>query len=301
MPILHRGEPVGLLQIANKETDYTEEDVALLERICALVGPVLDARLTRQRLEEARRRAEQSLREAVTELERSNRELEQFAYVASHDLQEPLRMVSSYTKLLERRYRDQLDGDALEFIEYAVDGAERMQRLIQDMLAYSRVTTKGRPLAQLDAHEAFGEAVANLKTAIEEAGALVSTADLPRVRGDHTQVVQLFQNLIGNGIKFRRPDVTPHIHVSVSRTPDEEGLWTFQVDDNGIGIDPKYADRVFVIFQRLHGRGDYPGTGIGLALCKRIVERHGGAIWLAPKNGPGTSIGFKLAAAPDDT
>ena len=240
---------------------------------------------------------EASLHEAIAELRSSNQELEQFAYVASHDLQEPLRMVASYTQLLARRYGDQLDQDAQDFIGYAVDGATRMQQLIQDLLAYSRVTTRGAPAAPVDVQGALDEALMNLESAIAESGAVVTADDLPAVLGDRTQVVQVLQNLIGNGIKFRRPEVSPHVNLSARPDPGDDSLWLFQVADNGIGIDLKHADRVFVIFQRLHGRQEYPGTGIGLALCKRIVERHGGTIWLQPNPADGTTVNFTLPKA----
>ncbi len=241
------------------------------------------------------RKAYQSRLEAANAaLELSNRELEQFAYVASHDLQEPLRMVSSYTQLLAQRYQDQLDQDARDFIEFAVDGANRMQALIQDLLAYSRVTTRGAPPTRVDPHEALGEAVRNLHMAIREAGALVTNDELPLVRVDRIQLVQLFQNLIGNAIKFREPSEPARVHISARA--EDSGV-VFSVTDNGIGIDPKYFDRLFVIFQRLHTRQDYPGTGIGLALCKRIVERHDGRIWLDSEPGRGTTIYFTLPAA----
>jgi len=240
---------------------------------------------------------EASLHEAIGELRRSNQELEQFAYVASHDLQEPLRMVASYTQLLARRYSDKLDQDAQDFIGYAVDGATRMQELIQDLLAYSRVTTRGAPSTPVDARGALDEALINLEPAIAESGALVTADDLPTVLGDRTQVVQVLQNLIGNSIKFRRPEVSPHVHLSAQADPDNDNLWMFQVADDGIGIDPRHAEHVFVVFRRLHGRQEYPGTGIGLALCKRIVERHGGTIWLQPDVAEGTTVSFTLPKA----
>ena len=243
------------------------------------------------------RAMEASMHDAIEELRRSNQELEQFAYVASHDLQEPLRMVASFTQLLARRYADKLDQDAQDFIGYAVDGATRMQQLIQDLLAYSRVTTRGAPPEPVDVRGTLDQALRNLETAISESGATVTADDLPTVVGDRAQIVQLLQNLIGNSIKFRRPEVSPHVHLSAQLDPNDDSLWVFQVADDGIGIDFKYADRVFVIFQRLHGRQEYPGTGIGLALCKRIVERHGGAIWLQPDRADGTTISFSLPKA----
>ena len=228
------------------------------------------------------------------ELARSNAELEQFAYVASHDLQEPLRMVSSYMQLLEKRYKAQLDADAQEFIGYAVDGATRMQRLISDLLMFSRVGTHGRPLEPVSSQQVFEVAVQNLKLSIEESGAQVTHDDpLPEVQADGPQLVQLFQNLIGNAIKFHGKK-TPRVHLSVTAGMGE---WIFALRDNGIGIDPQYFDRIFVLFQRLHERSAYPGTGIGLAICKKIVQRHAGRIWVESEKGQGTTFYFSLPAA----
>jgi signal transduction histidine kinase len=237
-----------------------------------------------------RKEAEAALHKSNEELERSNKDLEQFAYVASHDLQEPLRMVSSYTQLLAKRYEGQLDDKARKFIGYAVDGALRMQRLINDLLTYSRIGTEGKPRAAVDAHAIVGEALRNLAAAIEESGAVVSTENLPIVRADASQLAMVFQNLIGNAIKFRGPE-EPRVHVGVA---DRAGEWVFSVRDNGIGIDPQYADRLFVIFQRLHTRQQYPGTGIGLAVCKRIVERHGGRVWFESEPGSGSTFFFSI-------
>ena len=235
-------------------------------------------------------RAEEQLRALTTELARSNKELEQFAYVASHDLQEPLRMVSSYTQLLEQRYRGRLDSDAHEFINYAVDGARRMQRLINDLLEFSRVNTRGKALQPVNANDVLGTVRANLSAAIDDAGALVTNEELPTVMIDPTQLGQLLQNLIGNAIKFHGAG-PPRVHIAAC---EREGEWVFAVKDNGIGIEPEYFDRIFVIFQRLHVAAEYPGTGIGLALCKRIVERHGGRIWVESKPGYGTTFFFTI-------
>jgi PAS domain S-box-containing protein len=237
-----------------------------------------------------RKQAEESLSTVMLDLERSNKDLEQFAYVASHDLQEPLRKVASFTQLLAERYADRLDADARQFIAYAVDGAHRMQRLINDLLAYSRVGTRGVRFAPVNCETVFAYAVANLEVAIKESGAVVTRDALPTVTGDEVQLVQLFQNLIGNGIKFHGV-APPCVHVSVTR---QEKEWIFQVRDNGIGIDPQYFDRLFVIFQRLHAMAQYPGTGIGLAISKKVVERHGGRIWVESEPERGASFFFSI-------
>ena len=237
---------------------------------------------------EMRRDAEEQLRSTMTQLTRSNQELEQFAYVASHDLQEPLRMVSSYVQLLSERYKDQLDDTARKFINYAVDGAVRMQALIQDLLSFSRVTTKGLAFEEVDCNQLLQRALGNLQIAIDTSGAEITRDPLPKVYGDAGQITQVFQNLIGNALKFRGT-MPPKIHVSAKQLDD---TWQISVQDNGIGIDPKYADKIFVIFQRLHTREEYPGTGIGLALCKRIVERHGGEIGFQSEVAKGTKFYF---------
>jgi PAS domain S-box-containing protein len=228
----------------------------------------------------------------ASELERSNAELQQFAYVASHDLQEPLRMISSYMQLLERRYKGKLDQDADDFISYAVDGAKRMHGLINDLLQYSRVGTHAKPFESVDCEVLLGQVLANLRISIQDCHAEVTHDPLPVVMADPTQLIQIFQNLIGNGLKFGK-DERPLIHVSAEQA---DGSWLFLVRDNGIGMDPQYADRIFVIFQRLHGRDEYPGTGIGLAICKKIVERHGGRIWVESELGAGTTFYFTIPA-----
>jgi len=230
------------------------------------------------------------LTRSLAELERSNRELEQFAYVASHDLQEPLRMVSSYTQLLAQRYQDALDEKAHKFIDYAVDGAVRMQRLINDLLAYSRVSTRGREFELSDTQGALDEALVNLQAALDETGAELRCELLPPVPADRIQLVQLFQNLVSNALKFRGP-TPPVIEVGAD---DQGDAWRFRVKDNGIGLESQYAEKVFIIFQRLHSRQEYPGTGIGLAICKRIVERHGGRIWFESELGLGSTFYFTL-------
>lgn len=242
-------------------------------------------------------RTSQALEQSVAELTRSNADLQQFAYVASHDLQEPLRMVASYTQLLAKRYKGKLDPDADEFITFAVDGATRMQQLIKDLLAYSRVTTQRAASESMECAPALAVALNNLHMAIERHQAVVTHGPLPTVIADGVQLTQLFQNLISNAIKFHG-DQPPRVHLSVAQ---QENEWVFAVRDNGIGIDPQYADRIFVIFQRLHTPADYPGTGIGLALCKKIVERHGGRIWVDSHPGQGATFYFTLPFSPNDS
>src|SRR5437588_6336968 len=239
----------------------------------------------------ARKAAEAALREAHEELKRSNSELEQFAYVASHDLQEPLRMVSSYTQLLMRRYGDKLDGDAKEFTAFIVDGATRMKQLIEDLLAYSRVGTRDKNFKPVGAESPLERALANLRAAIQDSGATVTRDKLPTVRCDEVQLAQLFQNLIGNALKFRKPDAAPAVHVAAA---DRGAEWEFTVRDNGIGIEPQYFERIFMVFQRLHDKGEYPGTGIGLAIVKKVVDRHGGRIWVQSQPGAGTTFHFTM-------
>ncbi|MGB2639167.1 MAG: PAS domain S-box protein [Candidatus Acidiferrum sp.] len=239
-----------------------------------------------------RKKAEADLLSKVEELNRSNEELGQFAYIASHDLQEPLRMVASYTQLLSRRYKGKLDNDADEFIAFAVDGASRMQRLIKDLLAYSRVGTKGRDLLGISSEEALLDALINLRGAIEESGAQVTHDPLPTVLADEMQLVQLFQNLVGNAIKYQNPGV-PRVHITAAKKTGGT-KWTFSVKDNGLGIDPQYFERIFGMFQRLHKREEFAGTGIGLAICKKIVERHGGSISVESRPGHGSTFRFAL-------
>ncbi len=238
----------------------------------------------------ARKKAEEELRRSHDELERSNAELEQFAYVASHDLQEPLRMISSYMGLIERRYKGRLDPDADDFIGYAVDGAKRMKMLINDLLQYSRVGTHGKMFGPVDCEKLLIEVLEHLQLLIEDNGATITHDRLPTVIGDDVQLTRLFQNLINNALKFRK-DEPPSIHISVE---PNNGNWLFSFRDNGIGVAPKFADRIFEIFQRLHGSDEYPGTGIGLAICKKVVERHGGRIWVQSEPDHGATFIFTI-------
>jgi light-regulated signal transduction histidine kinase (bacteriophytochrome) len=237
-----------------------------------------------------RKRAEATLRQQAQELARSNAELEQFAYVASHDLKEPLRMIASFSDLLVAEYRGALDGDAHEYLDFIVDNVARMQNLITDLLDYARVSTQGKPFASVDSAAVLAITARNLQAAIAESQATLIYPDLPTVLGDETQLVQLFQNLIGNAIKFRA-DRPVEVTVGAERRGAQ---WLFWVRDNGIGIEPESAERIFVIFQRLQSRAESPGTGIGLAICKKIVERHGGQIWVESEPGQGSTFYFLL-------
>ena len=257
-----------------------------------------DVELMRRRLADELAFSDQArarLDEQADELRRSNGELEQFAYVASHDLQEPLRKVASFCQLLQRRYADKLDERADQYIAFAVDGANRMQTLINDLLAFSRVGRMHKEYAPVDLEQVFTGTVDALSIAVEESGAVITHDPLPVLTADSTQIGMLFQNLIGNAIKFRDPDRTPEIHLSAVQDGDR---WQFAVQDNGIGIGTEFADRVFVIFQRLHTKEAYPGNGIGLAMCKKIVEFHGGTIAVDPDTERGTRISFTLPLAP---
>jgi len=270
-----------------------------------LAGIVVGQEIRRRRLAEnevralntdlehrvAERTAE--LDERAKDLARSNSELQQFAYVASHDLQEPLRMVASFTQLLAKRYGDKLDDDARDFINYAVDGATRLQTLISDLLNYSRVGTQGKPLVPTDSASMFQRVLESLQLTIQESGAAIVSDPLPMVLADPQQLGQLFQNLITNAIKFRG-EHPPQIRVLAERDGND---WKISVRDNGIGISREHADRIFVIFQRLHTKSEYPGTGIGLAVCKKIVERHNGRIWFEPSDKGGTTFCFTIRAA----
>lgn len=242
-----------------------------------------------------RKKAEEKLQSTLDELARSNQELEMFAYVASHDLQEPLRMISSYLQLLEKRYKNRLDPDADEFIHFAVDGAARLQRLINDLLSYSRLSTHGNPFEPVDCNTLLEEVLAGLEVAIEEKKGLVTHGPLPTVNADRTQLARVIQNLLSNAIKFSG-DGPPEVHLSAETG---HGEWVFSVRDNGIGMEPRFHDRIFSVFQRLHGR-EYPGTGIGLAVCRKVVERHGGRIWVESEPGKGTTFSFSMPELPQE-
>ncbi|MGB0932299.1 MAG: sensor histidine kinase, partial [Chitinophagales bacterium] len=231
------------------------------------------------------------LEEIATNLKRSNEDLRQFAYAASHDLQEPIRMISSYLQLIERRYKDKLDSEAIEFIDYAVSGAKRMQTLINDLLAYSRVNTQQRSMAEADLNNLLEIVLHTLKAKIKETGAYIKVTDLPKVTIDSSQFIRLFQNLIENALKFKNTHSSPVIQIYAE---DKETHWKVGVKDNGIGIESEFSQKIFVIFQRLHTRQEYPGTGIGLAVCKKIVERHNGTIWVESEFGKGTTFYFSL-------
>jgi PAS domain S-box-containing protein len=238
-----------------------------------------------------RKKSEEHLVKTVGELKRSNDELQQFAYVASHDLQEPLRMVASYTQLLAKRYKGRLDSDADEFIAYAVDGSTRMQGLVQDLLVYSRAGTNGKVLHEISSEDALKEALTNLRATMEESGAIVTHDSLPTITTDDRQLAQVFQNLVGNAIKYRGAE-TPHVHISAKKNGGNE--WIFSVRDNGLGIDPQYFERIFILFQRLHGPREFQGTGIGLAICKKMLERLGGRIWVESQPEKGSTFYFAL-------
>ncbi|MEA1905910.1 MAG: ATP-binding protein [Euryarchaeota archaeon] len=283
----HKGTVYGLFSVAvPAKLAADREEQELFKEVA---GDIAFA-LYNLKQEEKRKRADEQLKRTLADLKRSNADLEQFAYVVSHDLQEPLRMVTSYVQLLSRRYVGKLDSDANDFIGFAVDGASRMQTLIQDLLTYSRVGTRGKPLAPTDCEDILERVLDNLKLAIEDNSAVITYNALPTINVDASQLSQLLQNLIGNAIKFHGEDV-PLVHVAAEQ---KDGDWLFSVADNGIGIAPEYFERIFVIFQRLHGREEYSGTGIGLAVCKKIVERHGGRMWVESEPGQGATFYFTM-------
>jgi light-regulated signal transduction histidine kinase (bacteriophytochrome) len=280
---------------AHEELNRTNSELMHLtldleDRVAQRTAELLQTNKTLQDQIAERKQGDQRLQKTLEDLQRSNEELEQFAYVASHDLQEPLRMVSSYTQLLERRYKDKLDKDAQDFINFAVAGANRMQQLIIDLLDYSRVTRKGKKFERVDMQSVVGQVFANLQQRIEESHAIITQDDLPVIEADESQIMRLFQNLIENALKFRS-DTPPHVHISIHKEGD---FYIFEVSDNGIGIDLQYAEKIFQIFQRFNTSHKYSGTGVGLAICKRIVERHGGKIWLESEVGNGSKFIFTI-------
>jgi signal transduction histidine kinase len=278
------GDVTAVECIKQGATDYVLKDG--LARL-----PVVVRRALREKYERGlRHQAEKDLAKKADELVRSNADLEQFAYIASHDLQEPLRMVAAYTQLLSERYQGKLDENADKFIGYAREGALRMQVLIQDLLAFSRVGRKDGAYTNLDCNEVLQEVRRTLAAAMQESGAVITSSNLPSVWADRTQMAQLFQNLIGNAIKFRGKEA-PVISVQAKKENDD---WLFSVKDNGIGIAPEFAENIFVVFQRLHARTEYPGNGIGLAICKKIVERYGGRIWVESEAGSGSTFKFTI-------
>jgi signal transduction histidine kinase len=282
------GDVTAVECIKQGATDYVLKDG--LARL-----PEVIRRALREKNERSlRRQVEEDLARKVDELARSNADLEQFAYVASHDLQEPLRMVTAYTQLLGERYRGKLDENADKFIGYASEGAQRMQILVQDLLAFSRIGRNGFTTGNVDCNAVLEEILQTLASAIQESGAGITHADLPVVWADRTHVAQVFQNLIGNAIKFRGKE-PPVVSVRAERA---DRHWLFSVSDNGIGIAPEYAESVFVVFQRLHARSEYPGNGIGLAICKKIVEHYDGKIWMESQAGQGST--FKFTMPSDD-
>src|SRR4030042_3490845 len=249
-----------------------------------------ELRKYREHLEELVEQRTAELKKMADELTRSNKDLKEFAYVVSHDLKEPLQVIKGFLMLFEKRYKDKLDEKANEIIRFTVDGAERMQELIKDLLEYSQVGTKGKEFKPADCSLILNKAISNLKVSIEESGGVVTHDTLPTVTADAIQLSRLFQNLIGNAIKFHGSEA-PMVHISTERKGDE---WLFSVRDNGMGIDPKFADRIFTVFQRLNSSDEYPGTGIGLAICKKIVEHHGGRIWVESEPGKGATFYFTI-------
>ncbi len=290
VPLIYGDEVIGILNFRSREMNaYTDHDAELAELIAAQVaGAIANSRLHAQTVER-----DMILQQQAEELIRSNADLEQFAYAASHDLQEPLRVIAGYVHLLEERYADQLDDDARDFIGFTVDATHRMRTLINDLLEYSRVESHGNPFETVDCNSALSEAMADLEVSISESEATITSDRLPEVFGDPVQIAHVLENLIANAIKFRREDAAPLIHVSSGR--NGEG-WQISVRDNGIGIRPRYHDRIFGMFKRAHKRSKYPGTGIGLALCSKMVERHGGRMWVESEVGQGSTFHFTIPA-----
>ncbi|MBN1312244.1 MAG: hypothetical protein JXB30_12565 [Anaerolineae bacterium] len=283
-PLVSRDTHVGFILMEMIAGHRTMCDT--YEELAEQIGSAMHKALLLQQI----RQSNQDLQQRAAEMVEANIQLEQFAHIVSHDLQEPLRMVAGYLELLERRYKDRLDADAREFIGYAIGGAKRMKRMIDDLLAYSRVVTNGQPLAPVDCELLIAQILSNLEVAIKEHNAVITQDPLPHVVADGTQLMGVFQNLIGNALKFHA-DRQPRVHISAERRGEE---WVFSVCDNGIGIAPEYIERIFVIFSRLHTQAEYPGTGIGLAICKKVIERHGGRIWVESRPGEGSTFFFTL-------
>ena len=294
VPLIFNDRVIAVLNFRSLSEDtYTHQDVEVGQLIGAQVaGAIANSQLHTETVE-----ADRILQEQAIELTRSNAELEQFAYVASHDLQEPLRVIAGYVNLLEERYGDRIDEDGLEFIAYTTDAVHRMRNLINDLLDYSRVESDGNPFEEVDCNRALANALADLGVSIEETDAKVTYDPLPEFSGDPVQISQLLENLIANAIKFRQDDVSPRIHVSCHRS---ESDWRMSVSDNGIGIRPRYQDRIFGMFKRAHKRSKYPGTGIGLTMCSKIVERHGGTIWVESEVGEGSTFYFTIPTAQEE-
>jgi PAS domain S-box-containing protein len=289
-PLTIRHASGKTMDVLYNATVYKNE-FGQVQGVFAAARDITEKKAAETELERYRLHLEELVSQRTEELSRSNRDLEQFAYAASHDLQEPLRMIAGYMQLLSERYKGQLDEKADKYIDYSVDGALRMSVLIRDLLDYSRVNTRGEELRKVDCNKAFESAMRNLGSAIKESNANITHDSLPVLSADQTQLAQLFQNLVGNAIKFRSPQRPPQIHVSARK---DQTHWIFRVQDNGIGFEQQYEDKIFMIFQRLHGRGQYPGTGIGLAICKRIIERHGGKIWADSEPDKGTNFFFTI-------
>jgi signal transduction histidine kinase/putative methionine-R-sulfoxide reductase with GAF domain len=281
IPLRSGDTNLGLLQINDKRKNkFSKELISIWERLAGYLSVAL-----------AKFKAEEKINEYLKELERSNKELEQFAYITSHDLREPLRMITSFLQLLERRYKDQLDDDANEFIEFAVDGAKRLDNMTYDLLEYSRISSQKREIKTIDFEDVLEEALINLKVPIDENNAVVTHDPLPAIKGDAELKVQLFQNIIGNSIKYRSPQETPKIHISASKEHDQ---YLFSIKDNGIGMSSEHLEHIFTIFKRLHTHDEYEGTGIGLAIAQKIVHQQGGEIWAESEPGKGTTFYFTI-------
>jgi signal transduction histidine kinase len=292
IPIRYRGDVLGAIHMADTRKDMVPfANIQFIEStIAPLIGEAIHRFNAEAELEEYRLHLEDLVKQRTEELARSNKDLEQFAYVASHDLQEPLRAVSGFVSLLERQLHDSLNAKTKEYMDFTVDGVTRMQSLINGLLEYSRIDTRGKPPERTDSSKSLADAILSLQASIEESGAKITHDNLPTVDIDPVQLSQLFQNLISNAIKFRS-DAPLEIHISAE---PQDNAWRFAVRDNGIGIEPQYAERIFMIFQRLHTRKKYAGTGIGLSLCKKIVERHGGKIWAESEPGKGSTFYFTV-------